>query len=371
MRGLRLLALWLVAVLATPGAAQVAGPGKTADPAKKEPAPTAMELNGKGVSAWVKELRNNDPSVREEAIRAIMVFGKEASTKEVVQVLLERLLDKDASPRMRAIQALASLDITDDQMPKVVQAVAARLTEDPQAVVRAQAALAFCVFGKKAAPVMGSLIKGANDPTSWEIRRACVHAIGEAGQNGPTSPPDTKAVQALLTCLKDPALHVRMEAIFSLGKLGQPADPTLKATAESELSRLANDKDRAVSIWAWMSLMTITGINEAAIKAIREHLRHEDPRVRATAAKGLAQLGSAARFAVVDLAKLLKDKDTGVASAAIFAIAQIDEPGLEAMAGLKALADDKDGNDFLKRQAQGALDYIKKVNKMDKPDKKP
>jgi HEAT repeat protein len=366
MRGLRFLALVLVVLLDPLGLAA------------QQPASSALLLEGRTVNAWSKDLIHKDPSVREEAIRAMMFFGQEAGTDEIVKLILARTNDNDLSPRLRALQALGAIKIPTSMWPDVLKQVSYRLTEDPQVVIRAQASLAFCAFGLEAAPAIPALIKGTADPGSWEIRRACVHSLGIVGC-GPKAnqAPDAKVVNALLTCLKDPALMVRMETIYSLGALGKPAETPLRVAVESELLRLSKDKDANVGIWASMSLMCVTDDNamkEKAIVTVRSHLKDSDARVRCTAARSLGALGSHARFAVVDLANMLKDSEPTVIVAAISTIAGIDDPGLEAKNALQALIDmkdvpekQKDTYEFLKKYAQAALDHInKKV-----PPKKP
>lgn len=368
MRGLRLLPLLLLILLDPLGAtAQV--PGGAKDKETKTD-PMTPVLDGRTVEVWTKDLINPDPSVREEAIRAMMFFGKEASTEPVVKLLLARTTDQDVSPRLRALQALSAVKIPEKMWPEVIKMVSARL-EDGQLVIRAQASLALVSFGKEAYPALPAVVQGARSGGSWEIRRACVHVLGVIG-NGPKNdqPPDPRAVNVLVTCLKDPALQVRMEAIYALGALGRPIETPLRQAVETELLRLANDKDRNVSIWAWMSLMCVTEVNDKAVAAVRDNLRHEDPRVRTTAARALAQIGSHARFAVPDLAKLLRDKEPNVVVAAINTLAAIDDPGLEAKNGLSALIADKDYpekekplREYLQKMAQAALDHINKVPK--------
>ena len=68
--------------------------------------PTVEKVGDKKLSQWIADLRNSDPSIREEAIVAITFFGPAAA--EAVPALLDRLHDSDASPRAKAIVALSS-----------------------------------------------------------------------------------------------------------------------------------------------------------------------------------------------------------------------------------------------------------------------
>ena len=61
--------------------------------------PSVEKIGGKKLSQWIADLRNSDPSVREEAIRSIALFGPAAAS--AVPALVDRLHDSDTSPRAR------------------------------------------------------------------------------------------------------------------------------------------------------------------------------------------------------------------------------------------------------------------------------
>jgi HEAT repeat protein len=296
------------------------------------------------------------------------MFGKDANTPEVITLILDRTMDRDVSPRIRALQALAVVDVPKEMLSKTLQTIAARLMDDTQAGVKAQAAMTLTAFGDRATQAIPALIRGTTDPASWEIRRACIYGLGEVGRTNEGDNPDSRCVNAVLKGMSDHALQVRLESIRAMGKLGKPVDPTLQMAVEKELTRLTVDKDKVVCIWAWMSLMCVTEVNATAIQGIRSLIQDRDPRIRSAAILALSQIGSHARFAVPELAKSLKDPDMAVKSAAIVALAQIDTPGVEALTGLQAIIDEKEGNEGLKLLARSALDHIKGVKKM--PDKK-
>src|SRR5262245_10969041 len=88
-----------------------------ASPVSADPKPTAppSEVEGKTLNEWKAELKHPDPGNREYAIRAITLFGP--ASPEVVTLLLDRCLDRDMSPRVRAVQALGILELNKDDAP--------------------------------------------------------------------------------------------------------------------------------------------------------------------------------------------------------------------------------------------------------------
>ena len=67
------------------------------------------EIGGRTFEQWKVDLKHSDPSVRSEAILAIALFGNAAT--EAIPLLLDRCLDRDASPRVKAVLALTVLEI--------------------------------------------------------------------------------------------------------------------------------------------------------------------------------------------------------------------------------------------------------------------
>src|ERR1022692_2054186 len=62
--------------------------------------PLITMVGDKKLIDWINDLHHTDPSVREEAIRAIILFP---NTGEAATALMDRLHDPDASPRIKAV----------------------------------------------------------------------------------------------------------------------------------------------------------------------------------------------------------------------------------------------------------------------------
>jgi HEAT repeat protein len=390
------LATLLLLALAGPLAAQ----GKLKDPQPppkvKDPQPPAekfvppTDVEGKTLSQWVDMLSHADPSEREHAIRAITAFGTPSS--EVVRALINRCVDRDASPRVRAVMALTILDIHKEDVHKVVEALGKRLSRETegQVVIRFQAAVALVRFGKDSQYALNALVKGVEDTAAWEVRYTCLVALTQAG--GTDAGPDPRAVRALLSGLTDSAMQCRLQAVLGLGTLGLPRGPLQNQLRQTVLTKLQYhaqyDKDRRVAIWALVSLMALEDkVTVAAVDPIVKALKHKDMRVRLHAAQAVGSLGPKvmalraemrpsvqavqAKHAVQGLIDMIGHKDPAEPLMAAWALGRLGDPGLEAVSALNALAENKDADKTLKDAAKAALAAIKKYkDENKKKDKK-
>src|SRR3954447_26013794 len=80
-------------------------PRGTNDPKQATPS----KIAGKSLDEWKKELTIEDASRRAQAIVAIAQFGEAASS--CVPAIVDRLTDKDVSPRARALGALRVIPV--------------------------------------------------------------------------------------------------------------------------------------------------------------------------------------------------------------------------------------------------------------------
>jgi HEAT repeat protein len=287
---------------------------------------TVTEVNGKTFKQWTEDLKNPDASVREEAIRCLILFGHESL--RAVPMIVERLQDTDSSPRVKAAIALGMLDVHKDDIPKVVTALGQRLLEDQQSVVRYYAAASLVNFGEDAKYAQAGLIKGVTDAATWEIRFACVSALRTAGRDSRGGPAPAVA-HALIRALQDRTYRVRLEAILALGSLGKPDDRMLFLLVVQALQERLSDRDAAVKIWANVALMVLDEVNDKSVHAVIKFLKHADPKVRIEAARGLGVVGSRnkSKVPMVEpaLTEALQDKEVTVIGAAAKALAEMDE----------------------------------------------
>jgi HEAT repeat protein len=329
-----------------------------AQPKPPTPFYPPSEIDGKSLSQWLNELKNNDPSVREEAIRAVVLFGPPDSA--TITALLDRLVDRDGAPRARAIMALAVMDIPKSDVSRVVEALGKRVTTEfePQSAVRYVAAVAMTRFGEDARVALPNLVKATEDQATYDIRRAACAALSMAGHHKEGGA-DPRATRALIGALKDPALSVRLEAIMGLGNLGRCSDPTAQTLAVQQLTALSNDRDKVVAIWATVSLMQIDKPVDTLIASIARYLEptHE-VRVRNCAARALGHMNTRAKAHVNDLCKMLKDKEVSCVVSACWALSRMGPDAHNAVVFLKEMAEAKEGDERIKFAAKMALEAI-------------
>jgi len=321
--------------------------------------PVVTEVGGKTLAQWKRDLGGPDPSDREEAIRAITLFGPAAS--EAVPELIKRLHDSDASPRCKAVIALGFIKIDDKERPRVVEALGTAVAEDSQAMVRYAAAVSLGELGADAKGALTGLLHAVEDQSSWEIRRVAIAALAAAGQtpNGP----DARATHALLLALSDRAAQVRLTAVTALGQMGRPADAALRLKVVAAVKGMDNDKDKAVGIWAHLSMMALDNLDDADMAFLENCTKPGEPeRVRVNAVRALGVVGVKSKKAVPLLIDLLSDEATDVQGTACQALGNLgkDAPP-EAEKRLTDLSQGKDTKESIKQAAQAALDAIKKA----------
>jgi len=319
--------------------------------------PLIEKVGDKKLSQWIVDLKNADPSIREEAIRAISFFGPAAA--EAVPALLHLLHDPDASPRAKAIVALAFIKINEADRSRVVAALGDKVAGDNQAMVRYNAAVALGIMGKDIKGALPGLLHGMEDQSSWEIRRASIAAVIEAGA-APVGP-EPRVTRALLSSLEDHAAAVRLEAVVALGQMGRPDDGLLLAHTFKTLKGMTNDKDKTVAVWAHLSLMAMDKVDDADMAFLTKCVKvGELSRVRVQAVRALGTVGTKFKNVVPLLVDLLADKDTAVAGNACMERGGIRDPGTSAEKALTELSVNKETDEQVKQGALRALEDIKK-----------
>jgi HEAT repeat protein len=289
------------------------------------------KVGGKTFKQWADDLKHPDASVREEAIRALVNFG--ADSPRAAPLLVERLRDPDSSPRVKAAIALGMIDIRKEDIPKVAQALGQCVAQDPQAVVRYQAAVVLNRLGEDAHYALPGLCTGAADKSTWEIRQVCISTLRVAGRD-PGDRPNPAVVRALLGALNDNTYMVRLEAVVAIGTLGRPEDRQLLLAVVRALQERVTERNHTVRLWANVALMALDQVTDKGLQAVAKFLKDPDARVRANAARGLGVLGNKAKPAAAALTDALQDEEVTVVTAAGWALAQLDELSGPARAAL-------------------------------------
>ncbi len=304
-----ILAIFLTGLIVAVTTAQ---PPATGSIDKKTPIPS--KIGGKTLEEWKKDLLSEDASRRAQAIMAIVEFGEGAAS--AVQAIIDRLNDKDVSPRARALLALRAMSIEDKDVEKVVRAVANRLIPavESQAVIRYEAALTLYRFVNDGAPAIPNLIVATMDKASWEIRRHAISLLWRISisTGKEDSPPDDRIVEALLNSLRmDRTYQCRLETIQGLGAIGRPGNPALLNKVVSELNLCAVHPNKPLAIWAYSGLVAMQDGKpaEQALNTLAKFLKNSDLETRIQAATALGALTDKAQSKVPMLLEMLKDKE--------------------------------------------------------------
>lgn len=168
-----------------------------------------------------------------------------------------------------------------------------------------------------------------------------------------------KSLDALAKYLDDTDLHVRVEAVNALGRLGRKASAKVP-----DLISAANDKEVALALAATGALGRMDDAD--AVPALQKLLKGKDTDidVRCQAARSLGALNVLAKSAIPDLTETTKDKDAALAIAAMEGlVAMGPDLAKSAIPTIKELTDSKD--EAIKEAATNAH----KLLTADKPKK--
>jgi HEAT repeat protein len=325
--------------------------------------PTQSEdakIDGKKLDQWIADMSSLDPGVREAAIQILPHFGKAA--RKGVKKLIVELGDNDASIRVNAVIALGIIGMEKEDLERGVKALGRLVENDPQAIVRLQAAASLASLGhaaKSAIPQLNSAVK-SQLYNSWAVRRAAAIALRTVAMD-PEEGPDPSAIQALVAGLKDNCGKVRFEILMSLITLGMPKSEKDKGVLEYEKSAVKNflkDRDKALTIWARVLLMRIDQVSEKDVIVIGNMLKDRELHVRINAIQALGIIGPHAKSQVDGLIAALKEKNEGaIVLAAITSLGQMGGEASKALPELEKLAEENK-NEQLKAMCKAAIDQI-------------
>ncbi len=362
--------LWALAALALLGTSLHAKEEKKPAKAPEQPPKLTEDVSrdykigGKTFDDWLHDMDSKDPSVRENAIRTIILYGPRA--KDAVPTFIKELKKPylDISCKVNAAIALGLLPIKGEHVDEAVTMLK-RLLNDEQAIVRMHAALALGQMGNEAKAAIPTLLSKMHDRSTWEIRKACALALGKvAVPKEAKKPPDTLVIRGLKAALLDTCQQVRIEAAQSLVLLGPPGSAEDKSSVIARLRQAADKpgEDKTVRIWCHVGVMRMTGKVEGKHLAfIRKMLDDPILGVRCQAARALGVMGPSAKEAVPDLVAALNDRDVIMIAWAATALGQIGKPANAAVPALEKVAKKYETeHPDLKAGAQAAIAAIKK-----------
>jgi len=323
------------------------------------------EILGKKLDAWVADIRDTDPSIRENAIRTVQFFGPDAR-KAAAKNLIASLDDTDASCRVNAIIMVGLIGFDDPAHARQAVSSLIRLLKYPQTVVRYHAVMALGRLGPEAAAAIGDICTVSMiDQGTWEIRRAAAFAIGRiAAPTDKDKPADRRAYVALAAALSDPSGQVRREVVQSLLILGRPGQPADIDVLKSKiLAHALKDKDKTVAIWSRVCLMRLEPgqLNDTNLQALANITKAKDPTWVLQSIQAIGVIGPEAKILIPDLIALLSHDEPVCVMMACWALGRMGKLGDRAIPKLSELAAGKDEN--IKSSAQEAIDEINGVKK--------
>jgi HEAT repeat protein len=283
---------------------------KSAEPAliediRDSDAPVRAEVVGSlgscGTSAsipsLVESLRDDSALVRTAAASSLSHFDDPSS----IPPLIAALNDSDWHVRAAAIMSLSSLANDKDRVAKIIDPIAARLQDDPYALVRDRAADALArPNDEKAVAALVQAIVSENREARFHAHEAIISCKA------------VSALPQLARYVHHPNRDVREKIIRIFGEIGGGDQVPYVMDA-------LNDSDPVVRLAAVQALRKLQG--EGMVESIEAKCNDADPNVRAESARALGNIGD--RKAVPKLEELLHDDNGFVRSAAAESLGQL------------------------------------------------
>lgn len=329
------------------------------------------QIGGKSLDEWIKLIDNPDPSVREQAIRTVVLFGP--SARRAIPALVRQVNNNnDLNSLANSIIALGQL-IQVEKDPEYAKMAVNALTlalNNNQAIIRYQAAMALGYSGAWARPAVPKLASLIRDRSSWETRKAVCFALGWAGRDEKMVP-DMAALTALVDGIDDPSKEVRMEALQGLINLGPPDAGQNTSQMKTLLERrLKADKDKSVVIWVRVAMMRLDEkqINDANLTIIAKLLKDPDIDIALQSARALFYIGRESKTKLAELVESLQSDDARMRLQVVQTIERIGPSAERAVPALQTISE-KDKEEPVREAAKAAIKTIKGTPKIITPPK--
>jgi HEAT repeat protein len=252
-------------------------------------------------------------STRDAAVMALVAAGPpgaSAFTEKGVPILVAALADKNPAIREHAAVALARAGA----LAKPAVEALWPLTADPSPNVRAAGYDALRAAGPASAAPLAKLLTHE----SADVRARAAEAVSQGGYG----PIPGSAATDLANALDDEDPAVRGAAADGLSRLGAAAGPAVpklvalfgKTTPEDLM------KPDPLELAAFRA---VVGIGEPAVGPLTAALADRNPVVRLQAVAALGEIGPAAKAALPDIEKLLRDPVGAVALEAAAAATRV------------------------------------------------
>ena len=305
-------------------------PGKQRDPANLAKWP--KDINGRTLEECVKEMRsNNDPAVRESAVRTLPLYGPLARDKGAENLIYALTRDQDFNVRMTAMSVAPAVLLGLNDLERIDQplveglAAIVKYLDHSSSHVQHDAVMACAAVGpfliRQQPGAVGKLSLRAKEQSSWQLRRAAVGALASIGRGFPPSAegergldPDVGVVKTLLDVMARDNCHlVRRAAIEGLIAVG-PVAPSQQndwRKAVDNVFKVGHEKDKVNLLWVRVLILRNDPNDPkgdvAHLNAVGETLKSDDPIMRGEGCKALSVLGEEGKTKLQGLLDLIRD----------------------------------------------------------------
>ena len=199
----------------------------------RQPIEISTRIGKPAVKPLIADLKDNDPLVRSNAVKALGIIRDPRAVEPLIAVLNDRV----PLIQRQAVKALGSID----DLRAVEPLIGVLGDREKKPHVRMSAAEALGKIGDTSA--VEALVAALNDQY-WEVRGYAAEALGKIR--------DPRAVEPLIAALKDQDATVRGNAVDGLAKIKDPR--VIEA-----LSAALTDKSKTVRKKAARALAAIAG----------------------------------------------------------------------------------------------------------------
>ena len=368
------------------------------------------EIYGRGLAAWIKDIDDDDPAVRELGLRTVPAFGpvvrKEAGLSKKIIVHMDVAKEKDPGMRAAAYEAAALVGFESDQDTKEAVRILFDAADRGTQGVRLHAVQRLAAFGPAAEGAITYLVGGPSQDNAYEIRRSVADTLGQIGFNE-FAGPNHKAIACLVRLIDDRSAPVRLQAYQSIIVLGPPllerpkGAPLLKDVKPPADAPKVDDaavagfvanikkrlqpgpkpksgegpttglieQDMQVEILALLALMRLDPkeINDENMTAILKYVTGTETGPKLQALNAFAMLGPAGARRLDDVVKALSDENPDVVGSAVNTLVAMGEAGKPAVPAIEKLRERGTTEEDKKAWAALVDEAVKALNEAGKP----
>ena len=247
---------------------------------------------------------NNIQYRRDLPITLVAIAPKDPRVKDLLR---KGLHDQEAGVRVHSAWKLWQLG---ERAPELKE-IWSKAQRDDDAVVRGRVGIITAWLARESPELLPLALVALKDPDR-HVRRETMDILVEGNFTQP------EIMDAYVERLTDSDESVRAKACRGFGKMGKQA-----VQAIPQLKRALADKDMMVRVYGARALYAVDpNATRMVVDVLTEGLADSDNFVRSAAAKGLGQLGPAARSALPALRRALADEWSDVRKEAAEAIAK-------------------------------------------------